>query len=83
MCGIAGIVLKNGRVRSSDLIAMRQVQAHRGPDGSGLWLGPSGKIGLAHCRLAVIDLSTAGNQPMKSDCGQLFIVFNGEIYNYM
>jgi len=55
---------------------------HRGPDDSGTWLSPDGRVGLGHTRLSIIDLSLAGHQPM-SDAGQkLWIVFNGEIYNF-
>ena len=56
--------------------------AARGPDGSGLWLSSDGRVGLAHRRLAIIDLSERGAQPMASADGALTITFNGEIYNY-
>ncbi len=54
----------------------------RGPDGAGLWLSQDGKAGLAHRRLAIIDLSDAGAQPMATADGRLVVTFNGEIYNY-
>lgn len=56
--------------------------ARRGPDGSGLWLNEDHRVGLAHRRLAIIDTSSAGAQPMASRDGNLVITFNGEIYNY-
>ena len=57
--------------------------AHRGPDGKGVWTGEEGRIGMAHRRLSVIDLSDAGAQPMLSTDGGLALVFNGEIYNHV
>ena len=56
--------------------------AHRGPDDAGEWWSPDGHVGLAHRRLAIIDLSAAGHQPMSDADGTLTIVFNGEIYNF-
>lgn len=55
---------------------------HRGPDGSGTWLSADGKCGLAHTRLAIVDLSPTGAQPMSSPDGRFHITFNGEIYNH-
>ncbi len=57
-------------------------QQHRGPDASGVYLVPSGQAGLGHNRLSIIDLSSAGAQPMSDASGALTIVFNGEVYNY-
>lgn len=65
-----------------ELLKIRESMISRGPDGSGLWMGKDGDVGLAHRRLSIIDLSAAGAQPMASCDGQLHIVFNGEIYNY-
>ena len=80
MCGIAGIADLTGRpVDGSLLRAMSAAQAHRGPDGEGMVC--RGAAGLAHRRLAIIDLAT-GDQPMASDDGAIRIVFNGEIYNF-
>ncbi len=61
---------------------MNDRMAARGPDGSGLWLSDDGRMGFAHRRLAIIDLSDSGAQPMHSACGRFSITFNGEIYNY-
>jgi len=80
MCGIAGIADVTGRpVDRALLQAMTNVQAHRGPDGEAVLC--RGAVGLGHRRLAIIDLST-GDQPMSSDDGRVWIVFNGEIYNF-
>lgn len=79
MCGIAGII--NGG--NAELLArMNDVIAHRGPDDVGLEWFPHSSSGLAHRRLSIIDLSPAGHQPMCNETGDLWIVFNGEIYNY-
>src|SRR5579864_666252 len=79
MCGIAGLI--NGG--SAQLLErMNNTIAHRGPDDAGLkWFADSSS-GLAHRRLSIIDLSPAGHQPMCNETADLWIVFNGEIYNY-
>ena len=85
MCGIAGVLSIRGDgapVTEADLVAMRDTMAHRGPDGTGTWLSPSGTVGLAHRRLAIIDLSDEALQPMGTDDAALSLVFNGEIYNH-
>jgi asparagine synthase (glutamine-hydrolysing) len=80
MCGIAGIVETGGRaVDPALLTAMTTAQAHRGPDGDGFVC--RGGAGLGHRRLAIIDL-VSGDQPMPNDDRSMWIVFNGEIYNY-
>ncbi len=80
MCGIAGIVDVRGRPVDGGLLrAMTGAQAHRGPDGEGFIC--RGGVGLGHRRLAIIDLVT-GEQPMASDDRAVWLVFNGEIYNY-
>ena len=78
MCGIAGSTASQRDV----LETMRRRLAHRGPDDEGLWQEEEGRVGFAHTRLAVIDLSGAAAQPMVSDCGRYRLVYNGEIYNY-
>ena len=82
MCGIAGrLNYRSGAPVGADVLAaMCRLIAHRGPDGEGTWT--SGAIGFGHRRLAVIDLSDAGRQPMHTADGQLTITFNGEIYNF-
>lgn len=85
MCGIAGLVLKReGRVRRSDLVAMADALAHRGPDADGVWAGTGqdSHVGLAHRRLSVLDLE-GGAQPMSSADGRVVVVFNGQIYNHL
>ena len=81
MCGIAGILKFDPRDRAEAprLHRMSRVLAHRGPDGDGLMA--DGQIGMAHRRLAIIDVA-AGAQPMSNEDGSIWIVFNGEIYNH-
>ena len=82
MCGIAGVVETGGRAADADLLArMSALLAHRGPDGHGTVV--EGPVGLAHRRLAIIDLSEDGRQPMTSGDGAQTIVFNGEVFNYL
>ncbi|MEW5772193.1 MAG: asparagine synthase (glutamine-hydrolyzing) [Thermodesulfobacteriota bacterium] len=84
MCGIAGFW---GPARPADffppvLEAMCSSLRHRGPDSSGTWSDPACGLGLAHTRLAILDLTPAGHQPMHSADGRFCTVFNGEVYNY-
>src|SRR4051812_164934 len=84
MCGIAGIVhLDASRVAdlASSLEVMDVLQRHRGPDGRGIWMHPSGVVGFGHRRLSIIDITT-GAQPMSDTAGN-WITYNGEIYNYI
>ncbi|PJK27658.1 asparagine synthase (glutamine-hydrolyzing) [Minwuia thermotolerans] len=87
MCGIAGLLAKPGTgtdwLAAGGLEKMAARLFHRGPDDHGLWIDVSSGIGLAHRRLAVIDLSAAGAQPMASCDGRLVLVYNGEIYNHL
>jgi len=81
MCGIAGLMnYQDGQVDPGLLQRMTRTLAHRGPDNEGLW--HESMIGLGHRRLAILDPSPAGNQPMVSDDGRYLLVSNGEIYNY-
>jgi asparagine synthase (glutamine-hydrolysing) len=85
MCGIAGIHAYHPvapAVDRSELARINDRMAARGPDGRGLWTAADGRTGFGHQRLAIIDLSEAGAQPMHSVCGRYTITFNGEIYNY-
>src|SRR5215831_2333514 len=86
MCGVAGLVDTRCAYGAEDwartAAAMAEPLRHRGPDGSGVWTDPAAGVALAHRRLAVLDLSTAGHQPMKSSCGRLVLTYNGEIYNH-
>ena len=82
MCGVAGVLDEAG---SGDIeqhvIAMTEAVHHRGPDAGGYWTDPSAGVALGHRRLSVVDLSANGAQPMQSGCGQVVLVYNGEIYN--
>jgi len=83
VCGIMGELHFDDRPVDRDrLIACRDIMAHRGPDGADLWISADSRVGLAHRRLAIIDTSSAGIQPMHSSSGRCVIVYNGEIYNY-
>ncbi|MDX2031481.1 MAG: asparagine synthase (glutamine-hydrolyzing) [Blastocatellia bacterium] len=81
MCGIAGIFGNDWEI--GQLEAMVARQHHRGPDDAGTYVNAAGTAGLGHNRLSIIDLSTAGRNPMSSRDGRRWIVFNGEIYNYL
>ncbi|SDP25163.1 asparagine synthase (glutamine-hydrolyzing) [Afipia sp. GAS231] len=86
MCGIAGILQAPNTSRSVDLDSIREMTArlrHRGPDGEGLWWDRDAGIALGHRRLAIVDLTDAGRQPMLSESGRFVITFNGEIYNHL
>ena len=80
MCGVAGYVSAgNGRDAAERMAAALR---HRGPDAKGQWVSPDGHVQLAHTRLAILDLSATGAQPMRDDATGNVIVFNGEIYNH-
>ena len=85
MCAIVGSFAFNRsgfRVTEPFVVKMRDAMAHRGPDGSGVWISEDAQLGLGHRRLAIIDLSDSAAQPMQSDDASLVLVFNGEIYNH-
>lgn len=81
MCGIVGIFGTGWT--PTQLSCMVAVQRHRGPDAEGTYVNPTRVAGLGHNRLSIIDLSPAGQQPMASPDGRYWLVFNGEIYNYL
>jgi asparagine synthase (glutamine-hydrolysing) len=84
MCGLVGLIAPalSPTEREARALSMRARLRHRGPDDAGLFLDADGGAALAHARLAIIDLSAAGHQPLVSPDGRHVIVFNGEIYNY-
>jgi asparagine synthase (glutamine-hydrolysing) len=86
MCGIAGL-FRPGGADENQLTAiarsMTERLAYRGPDASGYWAHAPSGIAFGHRRLSVLDLSSAGAQPMHSDCGRFTVTFNGEIYNHL
>lgn len=85
MCGIAGLWSAGGEravTLENNARSMASALSHRGPDSSGFWVDPGVGVGLSHRRLAIVDLSPAGHQPMVSVCGRYVLVFNGEIYNH-
>lgn len=84
MCGIAGFFGRDCRGGDLSVLAaaMASTLVHRGPDDAGVWADDSEGVCFAHRRLAIIDLSSAGRQPMISVCGRFVIAFNGEIYNH-
>ena len=83
MCGITGILSPDTSAINTPLLEkMAAALAHRGPDGQGTWMNPSGTVGFGHRRLSIIDLSVNAAQPMHY-AGRYSIVYNGEIYNYL
>ncbi len=83
MCRIAGVVYLDSTPSKEQMIAMRDSMQHGGPDDAGIYINEEAHLAFGHRRLSLIDLSTAGHQPMFSKDGNLTIVFNGEIYNYL
>lgn len=83
MCGFCGIIHADRVPIDRDALGrMSQAIAHRGPDDAGVYVAANGRAGLGFRRLSIIDLSPAGNQPMSNEDGTLWLVYNGEIYNY-
>ena len=89
MCGIAGVLNYEAGAGTDPaalhdrLVRMRDTMTHRGPDGEGTWVADDGAVGLAHRRLAIVDLSDAALQPMCNGDGTIRVTFNGEIYNHL
>jgi asparagine synthase (glutamine-hydrolysing) len=86
MCGIVGFLFSPGMTSESLenlLLKMNTSIAHRGPDDQGRWIDFDAGVALGHRRLSIVDLSSAGRQPMRSPSGRYVIVFNGEIYNHL
>lgn len=87
MCGIAGFIAHPSRLTREEGITLANTMGtallHRGPDDGGCWDDVNSGVFMAHRRLAIVDLSTAGKQPMHSASGRFVMVFNGEIYNHL
>lgn len=81
MCGIAGVMSLLAEDLRPPVLRMLERLRHRGPDGEGLWLAPSGRAALAHARLSVFDPSSLAAQPMSIDGGRLTVTYNGALYN--
>jgi asparagine synthase (glutamine-hydrolysing) len=81
MCGFVGAAATTPLPCPDGVAAGAALLWHRGPDDSGVWRSPDGRVALGHRRLAILDLTAAGHQPMHDETGALTIVFNGEIYN--
>src|SRR5689334_10434481 len=87
MCGFAGVLSPASSTTSTGerAAALREMTAavrHRGPDDEAIWMDPAGHFDVGFCRLAIIDLSSRGRQPMTSQRGRFVVAYNGEIYNF-
>ena len=80
MCGVVGFVSK--RREEESLVKMLEIQSHRGPDASGIYIDEKYGLHLGHNRLSIQDVSSHANQPFHSDCQEFIIIFNGEVYNF-
>ena len=83
MCGINGFYSKSSSTFDNVILKMNSAISHRGPDTNGSWLDKNSGIVLGHQRLSIIDLSVAGNQPMRSNSGRFILTYNGEVYNHL
>ena len=82
MCGILALCNLDGTPVDPDVLRhLRDVMTHRGPDDAGLYT--DGPLGLGHRRLSIVDLTPSGHQPMCNEDGSVWMVFNGEVYNYV
>ena len=84
MCGIAGTLAFDDAltVDESTVSRMTATLRHRGPDDAGTYVRPDERVALGHRRLSIIDLSSAGHQPMSNEDGTVWITYNGEVYNH-
>jgi asparagine synthase (glutamine-hydrolysing) len=82
MCGIAGLTSRSGAIDARHVKVMTDALAHRGPDGEGFYINTTCTVGFGHRRLAIIDLSSAGAQPMTNEDQTIWLTYNGEIYNF-
>jgi asparagine synthase (glutamine-hydrolysing) len=85
MCGIAGFYDNSGRYANSAMSIATEMSStikHRGPDDHGIWIGEKNRLAMVHQRLSIIDISSAGHQPMSSSTDRYIVIFNGEIYNH-
>ena len=82
MCGIAGFWNKKRSFDSKVAYLIAESLKHRGPDDTGVWNDQRNGLTLIHTRLSILDLSSAGHQPMQSSCSRYVISYNGEIYNH-
>ena len=80
MCGISGVAVTTGSIDAGAARRMAHVLSHRGPDDDGIYLDSHAALG--HKRLSIIDLSADAHQPMSNEEGTLWLIYNGEIYNY-
>ena len=83
MCGLVGFLNRNTDIDPLQLKRAASALRHRGPDREGIWFDATAGIGLGHCRLSILELSSAGDQPMVSHSGQYVLVYNGEVYNHL
>ena len=83
MCGFAGVLSRKNDVTYEQLHSMQEAIAHRGPDSNGIWLSDNHAIGFCHNRLSIVDISSAGAQPMHSHTNRYVLSYNGEIYNHL
>ena len=83
MCGINGFYSKSSSTFNNIIVKMNSAISHRGPNTNGTWLDKNSGIVFGHQRLSIIDLSVAGNQPMRSSSERFILTYNGEIYNYL
>jgi asparagine synthase (glutamine-hydrolysing) len=82
MCGITGAAVVRGSADAGGVAAARDSIAHRGPDDAGLYVSPDGRVALGSRRLSIIDLSAAANQPLANEERSVWLVFNGEVFNF-